>query len=115
MIRKILKLILYSIIIFALYIFIRLKLNDYNAPVCYHNIQKVKVGDDLDEALSIMDKGLFFKKRIIESVPNYIGDTIHFVVIYPYEDRLDPASSYPKIYYDNVTKKVIKVRTGIIS
>lgn len=112
---RLLKIIFSIFFIFCLFIYINLKISDYNATVCYNNIENVKVGDNVDEGIKVITQKLIFGKKIIEKNHYNIKDSTSYMIIFPYKDRHDPASIFPIIYFDSLSRKITKIRTGIIS
>lgn len=92
--------------------YLHIKIYDNNKKACYNNIGQIQIGDKIEESLKKMDKGTFLRKRIIEKKIGYNGADA--VVIYPYVDWNDPASSYPEIFYNSQSGKVVWVKTGLV-
>lgn len=67
MAKSIFRITFYILISSGLVLFMNLKRLDYNARVCYSNIDKIQVGDDVGEAMKLIADGLVFGRKVIEN------------------------------------------------
>lgn len=109
--EKLFQRVLFIIFIILLGILIEVKTYQHNMWECYKNINKIRVGDDIDKTLKIMDEGLFLRRRRIEKATDHWSEGADSMVVYPYKDD-EATASYPRIYYNSKTGKVVGVSDG---
>ena len=86
----------------VLWILIQYGINKHNMYNCYKNIGKIEIGDDINDALMKMKKGLIFEKVFFSIYSNdrdTINSNCYIEVKYPYLDNNDATSGFPCIYF----------------
>ena len=102
-----------DIFIIVFFCFLLLYINDkYNQTRVYENLNTVEGGDDIQIAIKKMKRNTIWLPYIIRLSPYEDGDLIYEVEFYSKGSHLN-YYSYPRIFYNKKTNKVIKIDSGL--